>query len=92
MHSTNLAPMVRLYMIAFVYKHFTYYANVVENIQVGPAYYVSILSTRTDIPRKLIFVQKPGGLELSTYSLPANNELVNAIAARIEERRKTQVA
>jgi hypothetical protein len=84
--------MISLYMIAFVYKHFTYYANVVENIQVGPVYYISILSTRTDIPRKLILVQKAGGLELSNYSFPANSELVHAIAARIEERRKSEVA
>ncbi len=84
--------MGHLYMISFIYKNFTYYANVIEYDQSPLSFYISILASRDDMPRKLIFIEKDGALQLSVYSIPAPKELVNCIVEKIMNHKKSEVA
>jgi hypothetical protein len=79
-------------MISFVYKGFTYYANVIEYRQDPPIFHIMILSTQKTIPHKLILVQHATCMELSTYSLPASAELISVIAEKILQHTKSEVA
>ncbi len=84
--------MVRLYMIEFQYHQVTYYANVIEHQTSMRRVHINILSNKDYIPKNLILVYQNRHWELSRYSLPANEELVAAIAQKLGVKGKSEVA
>ena len=84
--------MVRLYMIEFQYHQATYYANVIEHNLSLRRVHINILSKKDHIPKNLILVYRNGQWELSKYSLPANAQLVAAIAQKLAVKGKSEVA
>ena len=90
--NSKAAVMIRLYMIQFEYQRFTYYANVIEYVQTPPVFHIDILTSRQNIPKRLIMTPKNGQWELSNYSLLANAELVAAIGQKLVVKGKSEVA
>ena len=77
--------MTRLYMLEFVYEGERYHANVIEYRHSPAIYYVNLINATHLRPRKLILEEVKGRIELSEDSLPARQQLVDAIKKGIEE-------
>ena len=81
--------MTRLFMLEFVYEGERYHANVIEYRHSPAIYYVNLINAPHLRPRKLILEDVKGGIELSEDSLPARQQLVDAIKKEIEEYVRT---
>ena len=77
--------MTRLFMLEFIYEGERFHANVIEYRHSAPVYYVNLINASHLRPRKLIFEEVKGRIELSEDSMPARKELVEAIRMKIEE-------
>jgi len=72
-------------MLEFNYEGERYFANVIEYRHSPAVYYVNLINATHLRPRKMIFEEINGAIELSPDSLPVRKELVNAIVGKIEE-------
>jgi hypothetical protein len=84
--------MASLFMISFIYGGHTFYANVIVHKNSQTVYHISILTSKEEIPRRLILIERDGQLTLSNYSLPANAELIKAISDKLINHAKSEVA
>ena len=72
-------------MLEFNYEGERFYANVIEHRHSPAVYYVSLINAPHLRPRKMIFEEVSGKIELSQDSLPVRKELVKAIVGKIED-------